>query len=166
MKLNRDYFYCFGCGAAGDATEFVARLFGLSPYEAAQKIAADFGLDANRPPTKSVIVELNRRRNAQARKENERLCVSVLTDYLWQLRDWKCQYTPQSPDELPDDRYVEACHQLDYVEYLLDGLLQDGQDERREIVTMLMKDTKIQNLQSRLLRLRKENEHDDERERA
>lgn len=33
MKLNRDYFYCFGCGATGDVIDFVARLFGLSSYE-------------------------------------------------------------------------------------------------------------------------------------
>ena len=32
MKLNRDYFYCFGCGATGDVIDFVARLFGLSSY--------------------------------------------------------------------------------------------------------------------------------------
>ena len=29
MKLNRDYFFCFGCGATGDVIDFVARLFGL-----------------------------------------------------------------------------------------------------------------------------------------
>ena len=39
MKLNRDYFYCFGCGAIGDVIDFVARLFGLSSYEAAKKLA-------------------------------------------------------------------------------------------------------------------------------
>ena len=43
MKLNRDYFYCFGCGATGDVIDFVARLFGLSSYEAAKKLAYDFG---------------------------------------------------------------------------------------------------------------------------
>ena len=32
MKLNRDYFYCFGCGATGDVIDFAARLFGLSSY--------------------------------------------------------------------------------------------------------------------------------------
>jgi|GEM_PF-2518059 len=53
MKLNRDYFYCFGCGATGDATEFVSRLFGLSPHEAAQRIAADFGL--HRMPTPIIL---------------------------------------------------------------------------------------------------------------
>ena len=44
MKLNRDYFYCFGCGATGDVIDFVARLFGLSSYEAAKKLAYDLSL--------------------------------------------------------------------------------------------------------------------------
>ena len=39
MKLNEDYFYCFGCGASGDVIDLVARLFGLSSYDAAKKLA-------------------------------------------------------------------------------------------------------------------------------
>lgn len=50
MKLNRDYFYCCGCGATGDVIDFVARLFGLSSYEAAKKLAYDFGIDPDKPP--------------------------------------------------------------------------------------------------------------------
>ena len=50
MKLNEDYFYCFGCGATGDVVDFTARLLGLSAYEAAQRLATDFGLDTSRPP--------------------------------------------------------------------------------------------------------------------
>ena len=41
MKLNEDYFYCFGCGAHGDVINLAARLFGLSSYDAAKKLAAD-----------------------------------------------------------------------------------------------------------------------------
>ena len=40
MKLNEDYFYCFGCGAHGDVIDLVARLFNLSSYDAAKKLAA------------------------------------------------------------------------------------------------------------------------------
>ena len=42
MKLDRRY-YCFGCGATGDVIDFVARLFGLSSYEAAKKLASEYG---------------------------------------------------------------------------------------------------------------------------
>ena len=34
MKLNEEYFYCFGCGATGDVIDFTARLYNLSPKEA------------------------------------------------------------------------------------------------------------------------------------
>ena len=44
MKLNEEYFYCFGCGATGDVIDFTARLYNLSPKEAAEKLAQDFGL--------------------------------------------------------------------------------------------------------------------------
>ena len=44
MKLNEEYFYCFGCKAKGDVIDFVARLFNLSSYEAAQKLLAKLGL--------------------------------------------------------------------------------------------------------------------------
>ena len=47
MKLNEDYFFCFGCGVKGDVIDFVARSFDLSSYEAAQKLASD--LTRNRP---------------------------------------------------------------------------------------------------------------------
>ena len=49
-KLNERYFYCFGCGATGDVIDLVARLFGLSSYEAAQKLAQDFGIGPDKPP--------------------------------------------------------------------------------------------------------------------
>ena len=39
MKLNEEYFYCFGCGATGDVIDFVARLFDLTSLQAAQKMA-------------------------------------------------------------------------------------------------------------------------------
>ena len=44
LKLNEDYFFCFGCGAKGDVIDLVARLFNLSGYEAAQRLAIDFDI--------------------------------------------------------------------------------------------------------------------------
>ena len=45
LKLNEDFFYCFGCGASGDVIDFTARLFGISLKNAAQKLSADFGIN-------------------------------------------------------------------------------------------------------------------------
>lgn len=159
LKLNEDYFYCFGCGAAGDVIDFTSRLFGLSTYEAALKLSADFGIETGRPPPPSIVEQLNRSKNAQALRNRERLCVSVLTDYLWLLRDWSVRYAPQSPQEPIHDRFVEACRCLDYVEYLLDELAKADKAERAEIISMLTADNKMANLKRRLMKLREEGEH-------
>lgn len=44
LKVYDDHFYYFGCGATGDQTGFVAKLFGLRQIDAAKKISEDFGL--------------------------------------------------------------------------------------------------------------------------
>lgn len=36
MKLNDDYYYCFGCGATGDVIDLTAQLFDLGKFEAAK----------------------------------------------------------------------------------------------------------------------------------
>lgn len=41
MKIDK-FYYCFACGAKGDAINYVSDLYGLKPYEAARKIADDF----------------------------------------------------------------------------------------------------------------------------
>ena len=43
MKVDQR-FHCFGCGEDGDVIDFTAKLFALSPKEAAEKLAQDFGL--------------------------------------------------------------------------------------------------------------------------
>ena len=115
MKLNEDYFFCFGCGAKGDVIDFVAKLFDLSSYEAAQKLAADFGLDP-KPTTVAAMLKPKRPYIRQFR-EDEMLCFRVLTDYLHLLEGWKVRYVPKTPDDALDDRFVEACQMLDYIEY-------------------------------------------------
>ena len=42
MKLNDTYYYCFGCGANGDAIDLTAKLFDLNPRQAAEKLIHDF----------------------------------------------------------------------------------------------------------------------------
>ena len=118
LKLNEEYFFCFGCGAKGDVIDLVARLFDLSSYEAAQKLAADFGLDP-KPPTAAAMVKPKRPYIRQFR-EDEMLCFRVLMDYLHLLEDWKVWYAPKTPDDALDDRFVEACQMIDYIEYLAD----------------------------------------------
>ena len=121
MKLNEEYFYCFGCGATGDVIDFTARLYNLSPKEAAEKLAQDFGLayDSQAPPPATPCPARNpRRRNS--RKEDRDHAFRVLADYFHLLRKWETDYTPKTPEENPHPRFMEAIQKKDYVGYLLD----------------------------------------------
>ena len=160
MKLNRDYFYCFGCGATGDVIDFVAQLFGLSGYEAAKKLAYDFGIDPDKPPA---AMALNKPHTlARAFRDDEMYCQRVLCDYLHLLERWKVEYAPQSPEDELDDRFVEACQMMEYVNYLLDVFTFEELEQRVKAVDILLKDGGIAALEQRLKRLEKEVCHRDE----
>lgn len=154
LKLNEDYFYCFGCGAKGDVIDFVARLLGLSAYESAQRLAADFGLDISRP---SVVAQVKKYRpRVNQLKQDELFCMNMLSGYLHLLEDWKERYAPEAPEDKPDERFVEAFHKLEYVEYLNDLLLTSDQEERADTVKELLTYGTIARMQTRLDEQKKE----------
>ncbi len=145
MKLNEDYFFCFGCGAKGDVIDLVARLFNMSSYEAAQKLASDFGLDP-KPPTAAAMVKPKRPISVSSGRM--KCCVfRVLTDYLHLLEDWKVRYAPKTPEDALDDRFVEACQMHCHIEYMADVLTVGDLEERVALVDELMQDGKIAFLQ-------------------
>lgn len=155
LKLNEDYFYCFGCGATGDVIDFTARLFGLSSYEAAQKLVADFGLDPDKPPAAAALRK-SKYPLVRAFRQDELYCRRVLNDYLRLLEDWRVRYSPHSSEEKLDDRFVESCQMLDYVEHLADILAVGELEHRVKAVQMLLSDGTITRLEERLDRLKKE----------
>ena len=155
MKLNEDYFYCFGCGVHGDVIDFVARLFDLSNYEAAQKLAYDFGIDPDKPPAAAALRKPEYPL-AKAFQKEELHCQRVLCDYLHLLENWKVQCAPQTPDDIIDDCFVEACQMLDYIEDMADILTFGALEVRVKTVDMLQQDGMIDRLEERLRRLEKE----------
>ena len=151
LKLNEVYFYCFGCGATGDVIDLTARLFALSPYEAARKLAADFGIDPDKPPSAAALAK-PKHPMIRAFREDERYCQRVLCDYLHLLEDWKVRYAPKSMDDDYDDRFVEACQMLNSIEYLADILTVGTLEQRAATVKNLMKDGMIGGLEEKVRR--------------
>ena len=150
LLVADDHYYCFACGAHGDVIDFAADFFDLPLYEAAQRLAADFGIDTDRPPTKKILEKRRQQTEAQQLTENERLCFSVLSDYARVLRRWKVQYAPKSPEGAPDERFVEACHKLDETEYYLDILCAGDSHERAEVVSHLLADGRLDKLKEKI----------------
>ena len=128
MKVDTR-FHCFGCGADGDVIDFTARLYDLSPKEAAEKLAQDFGLsyDSKAPIRRSYV---RQKTEAQVRKEKREHGWRVLTDYYHLLRKWEADYSPKTPDEDPHPRFLEAVQKKDYMGYLLDTFLNSSTEEQ------------------------------------
>ena len=120
MKLNDTYYYCFGCGANGDAIDLTAKLFDLNPRQAAEKLMHDFGLDPDKPPANAIALPPPKRGLTDEQWADIAYCLRVLTDYLDLLHDWRKRYKPATPEEPLDKRFVEALHMTETIEHLTD----------------------------------------------
>ena len=129
MKVDQR-FHCFGCGEDGDVIDFTAKLFDLSPKEAAEKLAQDFGLiyDSQAPPRRRYV---RQKTEAQKFREDRQRCYRVLSDYYYLLKKWEADRSPRTPEEKPHPRFVEAIQKKTYVEYLLDLFLYESEEEQK-----------------------------------
>lgn len=142
MKIDTGY-YCFACGAKGDAIGYVAQMFGLSQIEAAKKIVEDFCLPVNigrysgKENKDSPVANENRAyKNAIARKEleNNRL-ISIkrrfkkwcndtgdsLKDIITGIRCVKESFAGSTPETVfSSDIYVNALNDEPIIDYWLD----------------------------------------------
>ena len=145
MKLDRRY-HCFACQADGDVINLVSAIFGIGNKEAAEKIAADFGISyetrkraahrsgregKKRQPDQARQVERQRRYRFE---ETQKRFYLILTDYYHLLREWKEKHAPASPEDEPDEYFCEALRNIDLVEHVLDCYLQGTLEERIDII--------------------------------
>lgn len=116
LKLNEDYFFCFGCGAHGDVVDFTAGLFGLSLQDTTEKLTNDFGIGT----VQGLCVHPA---PANATSGLERLCISVLSNYLHLLQIWRLRYAPVTLGSDLDERFAESIRMDSTVSFFLDTLL-------------------------------------------
>lgn len=141
MKIDQNY-YCFACGAKGDAVNYVAVLFGLSQFEAAKKINDDFSLGISIENT-----GIRRKQNSGVREKEkiptkeERIqfvqkkiggwvkdAVNVLLRFLRWMEFWKEFYKPESMEAEWNPLFVEALQNESKISYLVD-MMMFGTDE-------------------------------------
>ena len=131
LKLNEDYFYCFGCGATGDVIEFTARLYDLTRREAAEKLAHDIGLNysGHVPPGRRYV---RQKTEEQKFREDRDRSIRVLKDYHQMLQKWEAAYPPKSPEEELHPRFKEAVQKKSYVGFLLDFFREYSREEHKQ----------------------------------
>ena len=131
MMLYQDHYHCFACGAHGDVLNLTAGLFGLSLKDAAEKLAADFGITTEHPTSKPPAAQ-QIPHSAHLRTESEwlRHAVTILVQYERLLKQWREQFAPNQPSEELHPLFVEALRQSDRISYLLDMALCSDETER------------------------------------
>ena len=131
MKVD-ERFYCFSCHATGDVIDFTARLFGLTLWEAAKKLANDFGIQPL-PPGQSIPI--TKAAAAYSERKEELRFLGLLVDYEQLLKEWRTKWAPASPGiEMWDERFVQAIKQLRPVGYAIDCLFSPDPVERKDMV--------------------------------
>lgn len=127
-------FHCFGCGWTGDIVNFVAKLFNLTPINAAKMIAADFGM-ALPGASKQEIAEVRQRGFlAKARREMaERFKVVENTAYqdITSLYRAVNQTLGSIKNEADLDKYGELYHWRTSLENVIAGICYGTRDEKQ-----------------------------------
>ena len=141
MKIDRNY-YCFACGAKGDAVNYVAILFGLSQFEAAKKINEDFALGipiGKQEVRKKREPEVWKKEKVPTKEERmqfvqkkidkwARDAANVLLRYLRWMEFWNEFYKPESMEAEWHPLFAEALQNESKISFLVD-ILMFGTDE-------------------------------------
>lgn len=132
ISPRKQIWHCFGCGKGGDSISLVAELLNINALEAAKNInyTLGLGLDAERPANYLEINKYKQKRKAEEMfKQWENQTFQLLCDYLHLLWRWEEEYSPKTPEEEVNELYVEAVHNKDYIDYLLDEIFINGTNE-------------------------------------
>ena len=125
--------------------DFTAQLFDLSPFDAARKLATDFGIDPNTPV--STAVALARIQQEESQREREGHCTSVLIEYERLLKSRQRRFAPVHSSEEWDDRFVSASHSLPQVSYMIGCLYDADSVIRKDTANSLLGDGTIHSIE-------------------
>lgn len=126
ISPSKNIFCCFGCGKKGNSITLVQELLGISPLESVKYINNNLGLglELNTPTSHFEINKYKeQRKTEEAFKKWELETFILLSKYLRLLKSWK------DIKDIESDLYVEACKQLDYIEYIINEIFIEGNNE-------------------------------------
>ena len=145
-------FHCFVCNIDDDAIGFTSRLFGLSPYQAALKLAADYGISL--PTRNKKPVEKSQPQPLRLTREQ---IVNMYADSVYGVY---CEYfrivnTWLHDNWLTEDPYARECFFdimdiRDRLEDLLDGLQCGTAEEKAQLINKTK--GRVNDLERRIIR--------------
>lgn len=121
-------FHCFGCGAHGDAIDFVRMLFRLSFRQALLKIDTDFALGLfNKVSSSEFCRSSFLQRAALAKRTREKQKRDWAEENYWKafdqckkLEENRERFRPKSSEEELHPLFVESLVELEHQKYVLE----------------------------------------------
>jgi hypothetical protein len=164
MKVDKNY-HCFACGVGGDSIDFVARLFGLSQYEAVKKMVDDLGLSIklskdrnNKGTNKSREINVQMTEEQKRKKHLSQLeqkfqswvkeTLDILICYHQWLDFWKEFYKPENSQDKWNPLFIEALENTKIVDEYLDILL--SSDIRKKVELFNTKGKEVRTIERRI----------------
>lgn len=146
MKIDTGY-YCFGCGAHGDAIGYVAQMFGLSQYNAACKLIEEFSLPIEIHPADKREQEKARIKWQKEKKERDKIVhikdrfkkwcftqIDILHDAEDGIQRIKDSFWNATPDEVfGSPEFETAVNAESLIGYWLDILCMGTDAEKIEL---------------------------------
>lgn len=128
ISPQKQIWKCFGCGKGGDSISLVSELLNVNALEAAKSINYTLGLGLD-PNQESSYFQINKYKEKQKIEEMfkkwENKTFQLLCDYLHLLITW------EKEEEWQSDLYVEAIHNKDYINYIIDSIFINGNNEEK-----------------------------------
>ena len=163
MKVD-NRFHCFGCGADGDVINFVERMDGLAPIDAAKKLATDFCIPITNTPTafspamKAAIKKQNmEKEQLRAFQLYKRDALNFLREYYYLLHCAKRDLAPRTPEELENCHplFEEALNNIDKIDWMIETL----EDSTLEEAVLFLSNYKevITNVKERIISINARN---------
>ena len=148
MKLNKDYYYCFSCGAHGDVINMVQQLYNLSAIDAANKIISDFKLNVQAEISRNPSIITQKQKEIEYRKDLERAFAAsrrdalfVLHEYHGLLLKWKRELAPEDMNlDNANPLFLEALNNFDRIDAMIDELTYGTMQEQIDFVKSFNKE--------------------------
>lgn len=147
MKIYQDHAYCFGCHKRVDTIGYVAQVLELSQFDAAKRLAIDYGIPVEdtsfqeeREKIHKRLAEIQHQRNMREYKTKViNRAFLLLSAYCRTMRDWKRDLIPTTrrKKKHPDQRWLWALSNGGYAEYIFDDLMAKDDDQRYETIMKL-----------------------------
>ncbi|WP_434640179.1 CHC2 zinc finger domain-containing protein [Thermoanaerobacterium thermosaccharolyticum] len=137
LAIYEDVYHCFGCQAHGDVIDFISRYFNLTPSEALEKLAQDFGIDlpSKKQKKKFKRQALKMQKDNKLYKEYIRKYNEVY-NYLCNLNQLytKIKQAVEKPEDINIPEFIEACHMQDLIQYWIDLLLEGSIEDKIHVI--------------------------------